>query len=671
MKPCGTTTSPFVRRARVFAPAAAVAAAALAAGCWTDRAPAMPRSSSTPVPGTLWVTPAQPWRANMVPRRIIAGGDAALLGRYDGVIVRFDLAQGKPVRERVLTELSIEELVELPGGGWLAVGRKDKHTVAATIDPVTLEAKVVVSGIDGKVSPDGLVFTYAHGGGAAVLDEGVAIAGQGLPLAIYDPRTWKVRRIVDPAIGWSRPAGAGQTLYAYGKGGLRRFDLATGQSVNAGTATYYLATATHLVTRSLEKGRWVLDVESGGKKTRLPTGAYEAALDVAGGRLAVRDRAAIRVYALDGTKLVGTHDLGESGYGVASVMAFDGNRLVASTSSVVRVIDLATGAITPGGEPPYHSGEQLAVSADGIVQQLGTHVVRIVDGKVASSARLESDRLIAGGPHEVARHGVIRKSSTNIVELFAAGAPAPVGSWRLDGDVGSAWLGGSGDVVMDTTGIHAQHALYRGSGRRLEKLVPLHLEATVHDVDVDAGVALIGMKTTAHLVRLRDATALHALPHANCAEYPTAVLERGGDRVYLQDEHDIVVYRRTTGALVGAARIAGAGVVAFVRGHDELLIGGAKALHLWNPRTGELRTQSIAWSVEDVQVSPDARRAALSFGEGRIALVDLEVLRAAMTPGRATGHLHQPSCESADPLDVEPTEPEESSEHDDPGDLVP
>ena len=637
-----------MRCARVLAAAAALA------GCWSERAPARPRLSSTPVPGTLWMTPAQPWRAGLVPRWLLADGDAALLVGLGGVLVRFDLTRGQPVRERVLTELDVEELVKLPGGGWLAVGRKDKHAVAAAIDPATLEAKVVVTGIDGKVSPDGLVFTYAHGNGAAVLDEGVAIGGQGLPLAIYDPVTWQVRRIVDPAIGWSRPAGVGKTLYAYGKDGLRRFDLATGQSAKVGTATYYLATATHLVTRSLEKGRWVFDVEGDGRRTRLPVGAYEAALDVAGGRLAVRDRAAIRVYALAGGTLVGTHQLGDAGYGGADAMAFDGDRLVVSISSVVRVIDLKTGAITPAGEPPYGPGEQLAVGADGAVQQLGTHVVRIVDGKVVSSARLESDQLVAGGPHEVARHGAIRKSDAKVVELFAAGAPSPVGSWTLDDDVSNAWLGGAGDMVIDTIGVEAQHALYRGSGRRLEKLVPLHFDATVHDVDVDGGTALVGMKTTAHLLRLRDATLHHALPYPNCAEYPTAVLERGGDRVLLQDEGALAVYRRTTGALVGAAHVAEAGAVAFVRGHDELLIAGARALRLWNPATGELRAHPVEGTVLDVQVSADARRAALGFGDGRIALVDLEVLRAAMTPGRAEA-AKAPPCESADPLEIEST----------------
>ncbi len=56
-----------------------------------------------------------------------------------------------------------------------------------------------------------------------------------------------------------------------------------------------------------------------------------------------------------------------------------------STWSVMRVVDLTTGAVTSAGDPPYGPGEQLHVSADGVVQQLGTHVLRIVDGKVAAS----------------------------------------------------------------------------------------------------------------------------------------------------------------------------------------------------------------------------------------------------------------------------------------------
>jgi hypothetical protein len=641
---------------RALAAAAAAASVVLGAGCWSERAPARPKVSSTPVPGTLWVTPAQPWRATVTPRRIIADGAVALLAGYGGHVERFDLAQGKPVRDRTLTGLAIEELVKLPDGRRLAVARKEKHTVAALIDPETLEVKEVVTGIEGKAAPEGLAFTYAHVGGAVVLDEGVAIAGQGLPLAIYDPVTWKVRRVVDPAIGWSRPAGGGKLLYAFGKAGLKRFDLAAGTSERVGADTWYLATATHLVTRGLERGRWVFDIHSGGKKTRIPSGAFEATLDAATGRLAVRDGATIRIHALDGGKVLGTYDLGEAGYGSSHAIGFDGLRLVVSIWSVVRVIDLTTGAVTPAGDPPYGPGDQLHVSADGVVQQLGTHVLRIVDGKVSASAHLESDKLIVGEPGEVTRHGIIRKSDNKIVELFAAGTPGAIGTWHLDDDVGGAWLGASGTVVIDTMGISEQHALYRGSGRRLEKLVALHFDATVHDVDVDGGIALVGMKSTGYLIRLRDGSVVHKLPNIGCEEYPTAVLERGGDRLYVSGDAGFAVYHRRTGALIGAALVEDAAVAVFVRGRDELLIAGAQGVHLWNPVTGELRTREVEGGVTDLQVSPDARRAVLELAGGRLALVDLEVLRASMTVGRVPAAKVEPSCEDADPLDLGPPE---------------
>jgi hypothetical protein len=647
--------------------AVAGALAAVLAGCWTERPPARPPPSpGGEVPGTLWITPKQPWRASAPPRRIAAAGGAALLVQSEGLISRFDLAHGEVVRERVLGDLAIEDVIALPGGGWLAVGRKDQHAVAVALDAATLEPREVVTGIEGRPSPDGLAFTYAHANGAVVLDEGVAIAGQGLPLAIYDPVTWKIRRIVDPVLGWSRPAGAGTVLYAYGKAGLRRFDLATGGSAPAGSATYYLATARHLITRARYLGSWVLDIETAGQTTRLPVGAFEAALDPIGERLAIRDGAAIRVFALAGGAPLGTYDLGDAGHGGSWAMAFDGGRLVVSVSSVVRVIDLATGAMTPAGAPPYGPGEQLALGADSAVRQLGTHLVRISDGRLVASTRLEYSRLAVGSPHDVARYGVVPRGDERTLEVRAVDTAAPVSSWRASDKIFGAWLGGAGDVVIHPLGFEAPPGLYRGSRGRLEKLLPLHHDATVHDVDVDLGFALVARKAAMHLVRLAEAASIRELPHPNCEEYVTAALERGGDRIQVRDGDDLAIYRRTTGALVAAAHVEGAGEAVFVRGRDELLIAGRQAVRLWNTATGELRTQPVPRPVTDVQVSPDGRRAALLYGDGRIALVDLGVLRAAMAPGRATAVKIDPTCERADPLEVEPL-PEDIDIPDPPG----
>ena len=71
------------------------AAALLAGACWAERAPRPPRLSSTPVPGTLWVTPAQPWRTPYA-SRFATAGDVAL-------------QPGQPGREHVVP-LAVDQM---------------------------------------------------------------------------------------------------------------------------------------------------------------------------------------------------------------------------------------------------------------------------------------------------------------------------------------------------------------------------------------------------------------------------------------------------------------------------------------------------------------------------------------------------------------------------------
>jgi hypothetical protein len=349
-------------------------------------------------------------------------------------------------------------------------------------------------------------------------------------------------------------------------------------------------------------------------------------------------------------------------------MAFDGDRLVVSVAAAVRVIDLATGSITSPGDPPYGWGE-LSVSAAGEVQSLGAHAVRVADGRVVASARVGLHDA-AGDPHVAARYGVIRRPEARRVEVFEHGAPAPVGSWRMEDSVGDVWLGGAGGVAIVTDGVHAQRALFLASGGRLGRLTPIKFDALLHDVDVDGGHALVGVEGTAVLVRLRDATVLHELPVPNCERYASGELERGGDRLVVGDGAHVAVYRRSTGALIGAATIDEASdIVAFVPGRDELLLATREAILLWDPRTGALRRRGGLAGLAEAEVSPDGRRVALSFHDGRIALADLDVLRASMTPGRA-GAMEaaavRADCPSGDPFELDPDHREDPDGGDDP-----
>lgn len=654
--------------ATVTAAVLAAAAAPLAA-CWSERAPDRPRMTSTPVPGTLWITPAQPWRASWPSSHLAIAGPTALLASSER-IMRFDLERGAVVRERRIEGLSIEQLVAAPGGGWILVGRREGRAAIATVDPITLEPNVVATG-DRTVTSS----IYSRETRAVVVDEGIAIAVEGLPLAIYAPQTLEVRRVVDPGRTWTAAGGGGKTLYVTSStpnSGLQRFDLATGASEKLDKKSYHGATATRVVTLSREQGRWGYDVLAGDKKTRIGTGESHAVLDRAGERIAIQDGASIHVHALADGKRLRSFDLGPSGLSRVGGMAFDRGRLAVTVGPVVRVIDLTTGAITPAGDPPY-GWSSLAVGAGGEVLAVGMHAVRIADGKLAASSRIGFDDAATVAPHQIARYGVIRKPDEKRLEVFEVGARAPAGAWKTEEDtIQGAWLGRAGGVVIDTSGIHGQRVLLQGGpGGSLRQLTPLNFHAMVDDLDVDGGHALVSIESTVHVVRLRDAALLHSLPTPRCEKYAHAELEHGGDRLVLADGEDIAVYRRSTGESIGAAKLPDqVNSFAFVPGRGEVLVADDDAILLWEPATGALRRFAGLAGLAEAEISPDARHLALAFFDGRIALVDLDVLRAAMKPDRplpSAGAIPQAKCESGEPFALDPDHlPEEFDVPDDP-----
>jgi len=309
------------------------ASAAVVAGCWLARPTTRVAIVTGPVPGTLWVTPTQPWRVPMRVDFVAASGDAVLLADGGGRIGRLDRVTGQLVREGQLDRVELWDVLALPDGQWIAVGIKDERAVAMSIDRETLVSRIVVAGEAKQVAPGTYVGTSA---GAAIVDDGIAIAGLGLPLAIYDPATWKVRRVVDPALGWRRLRGSGTTLYATGLGDAGRFDLATGRF---DLVTWEDARAgVYTARRTAERGVVGIEIDADGRRVAHVPGGSPMALDAASGRLATRVNTRIVVYRLTDGEPLASYSLGEFGYGDWHALAFVGSHLLVSVDSVVRMI---------------------------------------------------------------------------------------------------------------------------------------------------------------------------------------------------------------------------------------------------------------------------------------------------------------------------------------------
>jgi hypothetical protein len=242
-------------------------------------------------------------------------------------------------------------------------------------------------------------------------------------------------------------------------------------------------------------------------------------------------------------------------------------------------------------------------------------------------------------------------------------------SWSLGGEPNGSWLGSGNTLVVATQKWNPatlalgplnlwmlRSSIPPGSAR-VSRLGPAVREtATIRDLDVDAGVAVIKVDHAIHLVKLGDGSTVARLWPPGCSNQHVlqAGIERGGDRVYVQSGREVAVFRRSTGTLIGAAQLAAGGTIAFVPHHDEVLAGGeGDVLALWNVVTGAQRVVPHLAGLDNIAVSPDGRRAALAFNDGRVAVADLDALRAAMEPRAAPSVTLPDHCDTASPFVVE------------------
>ena len=599
-------------------------------------------------------------------------GDVALLQGNPAWLALVDLRTGRVIRERRLDGVDLGTILALRDGQWLAVGLRGQMAVAFALDRDTLAPTEIVAG-DLRPPPGEFISVSA---GAVELDDGVAISGPGLPLAIYDPATWKVRRVIDPVAHWAHVLGGGSLLYAGRSGDMRRFDLATGRQADVPWMPG--AGATYTISHARGGG---LAIEVPTRPAIVVDSVDVPTIDVAGDRFAVRDGTQVRVHSLADGKRIAAYELGEAGRAHWYTFAFAGNRLVVWVGATLRVIDLRTGAISPAGAPPYDAGQQLAISDDGVVTHHSAHVVRVVAGAVASStpvdpylgpardaqlpARLRGLYGVTGGvrvnPGDVGNYATVsERRDDHLVQRYAVGGTAALHTWRLKDQCSAGWLGSDGTVVVTTH--HPDVQLWRLDAAAIDAapLGPrIHGAAGIDDIDVDAQLAAVTREGSTYVLDLASATAAPpraVLPRPLCDGFGDAGLERGGDRVYVRERHLLAVFRRSTGALVGAIRLD-AGSVAFVPRHDELLIGGKlDELVLWDPVRNEQRAVP-APGLAAVQVSPGGKLAALAFGDGRLAVIDLDALRAAVAAQPAAAFEMPSRCDSHDPHEIEPEEP--------------
>ncbi len=603
-------------------------AAAIATGCWGNTQ--HPRARA--LPGEVWVTPAQPFRLPGWATAVAADDHTAIVTGA-GWLVKMDLDSGLVTTSNHDAKLfSVSQLIPLPDGRLLAVGTRDDRLAAATIDRATLVETPIELPAVAEPGP------YWTAGAVIVPDGRVVLAGPGVPLALYDPKTWKVAVELAPEHDWTVPLVANDTLYAMRAGSLEQFDLValTHQPFARMTWTAFPRAAGPTLAYEVDEGRKTgINVIVGGAPKFLATAVHGYALDPAGSRIVWIDGTMAHVTSLTGAEVPDqVVELGASARGQSANLVLTDHRAIVVTGPIVRVIDLASGAVSAAGAPPYAVSSVLAVGDDGRAIALGNEAWSLRDGRVTASTALRG-RSSMWLPQIATGHAGVYSSSSDrggsvdasIFELIAVGKDAAVGHVAVEHLIFDGWLGANDRAVVNDT-----EGLAWLAGGKLTRIVSLAVSALVDDVDpAGAGTALVTSGGTISVIPLDTGVPLEATGTApRCDEHASGVLEPAGRRYAVYADGDLIVFDRATARVLGSAHFA-ADVrdVRFVPGHSEVLVLLDGHAGTFTPGEAVAQLVPVA-SATTIAASPGASKLAVAFDDGRVAVAAYASFRAGL-----------------------------------------
>lgn len=608
----------------------------------------------------LWESAVEPWHVLHSGTASVIDGDRVTFGGPDGWVHQFDLATGKPLRERKLDMGLVTSIVDLGGGRVLAIGFSNTDIssppAAFTLDVTTLEPTPVVLPVR-AIARGSLVFPRA-----IRIGDGVVISGAGLPLSIYEPKGLTVRSTLDNAIGWSSIGGRGEILLASRNNLVKRFDLGTNGQRDLGYGI-----TSHLVTgegadvyRVARNSKWIAEITRADKtKVELPDeidGVYE----YDGKHFLTTFKSELRIHELPSGEIKKRIKVGDSENFYQTGLVVSGKRAVVTWNGLVRLIDLESGLVAPK-DASTRIGAWLAVGNDGVV--LGGNdplVWTMVDGKVTATEifDLPIEMMRSDDP----RRYVTGKTTdhTAKLEVRTIGDKA-VRAFDVPAAVDLAYLARDGSLLLAVNdGDHKQ--ILRTKDTSLVPLFRFNYDAEVVSADPDGDILVAVEGRVAVATQEGKSTSTLRIPHCE-AIYQHAVVDPRSSRAVTYDSKDLALWDRKTGTLLASIKSSSFNEIAFIPKRDELVIVFDDRVVLWSPTKG---TRTLRWSgVVEPAVSADGTKLALAFFDGRVGVYDLATLLAApLQADFAAGDAIPETCGETDPLAV--AKPESDSDDEPP-----
>lgn len=624
--------------------------------------PTNPGPATPHVAGLIWQTQAEPWHLPHSATTVAAFEDVALFGGHHGWLYQVDLKTGKPLRERRLDMGMITGVAHLGDNKWIAVGLSSREiestTVAHAIDGATLETTEIKL----NTRPKPMSFAVPH---VAVSSDGVVITGRGLPLAIYDPKTWTVKTTLDNQLGWGRAAARDEILVVERLGLVKRWNVSTNgqRDLPRGTITHMGVADGVEVIRVARRSVWMAELHpDGAAAVPLNEQIDSLAVDSTGTQLITAARGELRIHALPSGEIKKRLPLGDPKLTVHS-MYLIGKRIGVISGGVFRLIDLDTGVVTPKNAAPVQAN-WIAVGNDGAI--LAANHTRdlawsVVAGKTLATEPFDDgmslDKIRTDDPKRYVLTKVVAGTTTVMLRAFGDNTTK---TWTLEDSITSTWLASDGNLLFEVESEGA-HQIRRTKGSATEMLFKYNADSEVFDVDPAADV-MISLDGRVAVVSF-DGSLRSTLRVPHCeGTLDFGISELGGSRAALHDTKNLALWDRSTGKLLANIEITAPEDVLFIPKRSELLLVFHDRVVLWTPTRG---TRTLAYpSIQNAAISADGKRLALSFHDARIALYDIDGLIAA-TPLGADFPAGEPipeTCGETDPIAIPVPEPEEPEE---------
>jgi hypothetical protein len=626
-------------RARATTPLA-IAAAATTAACGA-RTTTTPTDPPNDLPAVTWSTPLPPYRLPGRPSQILVDDRRLVAVQSSGAITAVELATGATTSRTTPIDGDLVAAFRGADGAAVVAVEKDEHLAFYAVGDDLALALI-------REDPDpGWTRTSI----AVAPDGRLAMSGASRPLIVYDADGNPGPALGGGAVGWSGLAFAdgGKRLLGEHAGELHSFELATGaqltvgldgEVVSAGDGPKVLA----LVANALV----LLDVTTLISPEELANpGKASAAMSRDGTQVARLDETSVMIHDTASRRIVARYALGAS-YSSLGDIAFTprGDRVVIVSGAVVRVLDVASGALTDAGPGPYDYATFLRFTRDRLI----AHDDRIyswpINGGAATTIGPDEPAGGDGALSPSAEWVVISRSlpridpnapiSVEVTTWPLSGDGAPRARYKRMDTVSSIAVEDSGDILVgawrssenDQPGHNVIDAGDEAGNWR--QLIEVHYDGYVDAIDAATRLAAISSGGAVRVIELPGTAAIASASIPTCDSGGAVNLDAAGRRLATDDDKTLWIWsfaERPT-RKVGAAGLRGKiGDVEFVPGRTEVVIDLDERIAIWDYTGGPVRSTPVEGVVGRLAIDAAGTRVAATQSNGRIHVFSLADLR--------------------------------------------